>query len=119
MANILIIDDSKTSRKILRNLLEADGHVIIGEAKDGKEGVLKFKELKPDITTLDITMPVLDGLEALKQMIEIDNKAKIVMVTAAGQKNKMVEALKHGATEYITKPYEPEQVTSMIEKSLK
>lgn len=118
MAKILIIDDSKTSRKVLRNLLEADGHIIVGEAENGKDGVTKFKELHPDITTLDITMPVLDGLEALKQIINEDQKAKVVMVTAAGQKNKMVDALKHGATEYITKPFEPEQVTSIISKLL-
>ncbi|ROR27187.1 two-component system chemotaxis response regulator CheY [Mobilisporobacter senegalensis] len=116
MANILIIDDSKTSRKILRNLLEAEGHVIVGEAVNGEDGIAKFKELRPDITTLDITMPVLDGLEALKLIMNEDEKAKVVMVTAAGQKNKMVDALKHGATEYISKPFEPEQIISIISK---
>lgn len=118
MANILIIDDSKTSRKVLKNMLEADGHIIIGEARDGEEGVLKFNELHPDITTLDITMPVLDGIEALKRIMKVDKKAKVVMVTAAGQKSKMVDALKHGAAEYIAKPFEPEQVSSIIAKLL-
>lgn len=116
MANILIIDDSKTSRKVLRNLLEADGHVIVGEAVNGEDGVAKYKEFHPDITTLDITMPVLDGIEALKLIMNEDEKAKVVMVTAAGQKNKMVDALKHGATEYISKPFEPDQITSIISK---
>lgn len=68
MATILIVDDSKTSRKVLKNLLEADGHTIIGEAKDGEEGIALFKELHPDITTMDITMPVLDGLEAINNI---------------------------------------------------
>jgi len=116
MANILIVDDSKTSRKVLRNLLEADGHTIIGEAVNGEDGVAKFKELHPDITTLDITMPILDGLEALKLIMENDKNAKVVMVTAAGQKNKMVDALKYGAFEFISKPFEPVQITDIIAK---
>lgn len=116
MANILIIDDSKTSRKILRNLLETKGHVIVGEAVNGEDGVEQFKVLRPDLTTLDITMPVLDGIEALKLIMNEDENAKVVMVTAAGQKNKMVDALKHGAAEYISKPFEPDQITSIISK---
>lgn len=116
MANILIIDDSKTSRKVLRNLLEANGHTIIGEAENGEIGVVMFKDLSPDIVTMDITMPVLDGIEALKLIINEDKNAKVVMVTAAGQKNKMVDALKFGASEFIAKPFEPDQITDIIAK---
>jgi two-component system chemotaxis response regulator CheY len=118
MATILIVDDSKTSRKVLKNLLETEGHTIIGEAKDGEEGITLYKELHPDITTMDITMPVLDGLEALKQIIEFDANAKVIMVTAAGQKNKMLESLKLGASEFLAKPFEPEQITTVIHKIL-
>ena len=118
MANILIIDDSKTSRKVLRNLLETNGHTIIGEAENGEIGVVMFKDLNPDIVTMDITMPVLDGIEALKLIINEDKNAKVVMVTAAGQKNKMVDALKFGASEFIAKPFEPEQITDIIGKVL-
>ena len=74
MANILIVDDSRTSRKMLRNLLEENGHVVVGEAKDGQEGVDLAKELNPDVITLDITMPVLDGigaLELIKRIIQM------------------------------------------------
>lgn len=116
MANILIIDDSRTSRKVLKTLLETEGHVIVGEAVNGEDGVEKFKELRPDLVTLDITMPVLDGIEALKLIMEEDKDAKIVMVTAAGQKNKMVDAIKYGATEFISKPFEPDQITSIVSK---
>ena len=116
MANILIVDDSRTSRRILRNLLEDDGHVIIGEAENGQTGVEKCKELNPDLVTLDITMPIMDGLAALQEIIGYDSKAKAVMVTAAGQKSKMVEAIKYGASDFLSKPFEPEQITQLIKK---
>lgn len=115
MANILIIDDSRTSRRILTNILKEHGDTVIGEAVNGADGVAKFKELKPDIVTLDITMPVMDGLEALKTIRELDDNAKIIMITAAGQQEKMVEAVKHGASEFITKPFEAAEVIKAIE----
>lgn len=118
MASILLVDDSKTSRKILKNILEDNGHKVIGEAVNGEDGITKYKELMPEITTMDITMPVLDGLEALRQIIEFDNTAKIIMVTAAGQKTKMVDAVKFGALEFITKPFENDQIITMVNKVL-
>lgn len=116
MSKILIVDDSRTSRKILRGILEDAGHEIVGEAVDGSDGVVKFKQLKPDIVTLDITMPVMDGLSALKSIKEIDSEAKVVMVTAAGQQNKMVEAIKLGASEFVTKPFEGDDIVKLINK---
>ena len=118
MAHILLVDDSRTSRKILRSILEENGHTIIGEATNGKDGVDKYKALKPDLVTMDITMPVLDGLEALRQIIEFDEAAKIIMVTAAGQKSKMVDALKFGASEFLAKPFEHNQIVEIINKVL-
>lgn len=82
MAKILIVDDSRTSRKILHSILEEAGYEIVGEAVDGQDAVEKFKELKPDIVTLDITMPVMDGIEALKLIKEDSPAAKVIMVTA-------------------------------------
>lgn len=116
MAKILIVDDSKTSRKILKGILLDEGHEVIGEAVNGKEGVEKYQELHPDITTMDITMPVMDGLEALRQIKEYDSNAKVIMVTAAGQKTKMVDAIKYGAAEFLAKPFVAEQIIDILKK---
>ena len=107
MANILIIDDSKTSRKVLKNLLQTDGHQIVAEAVNGEDGIKKFIEFKPDVVTMDITMPVMDGIEALKKIREIDSQA-----------NKMYEAVKYGASEFLAKPFEPEQISEIINRIL-
>ena len=116
MAKILIVDDSRTSRKMLRNILESNGHEIIDEAVNGQEGVQKFQALKPDFVTLDITMPVVDGVEALKMIKALDPESKVVMVTAAGQKNKMIECIKAGANEFLTKPFEQQEIVDVINK---
>lgn len=118
MASILIVDDSRTSRKILKEILTQAGHTIVGESLNGEEGYLKYKELKPDLVTLDITMPKLDGIEALQLIRKYDENSKVVMITAAGQKEKMLQAIKYGAAEFITKPYEPGDVKEVIEKVL-
>lgn len=116
MATVLIVDDSRTSRKILRALLERSGYVITGEAVNGEDGYLKYKELKPDIVTMDITMPVMDGIESLSLIKHVDENAKVIMITAAGQKEKMVDALKRGADEFITKPFDEAEVLATLKK---
>ena len=116
MANILIVDDSRTSRKILKGILEGEGYEVVGEATNGQEGYDRYVELKPDVVTMDITMPVLDGIEALKKIKSEYPGAKVVMVTAAGQKTKMVEAVQNGASEFVSKPFEPEQLKKIIDK---
>ena len=118
MAKILIVDDSKTSRRFLRNMLEEAGHQIVGEAVNGQEGIDKYKQLKPDLVTMDITMPVLDGIEAVGEIMEYDADAKVIMVTAAGQKTNMVEALKRGAADFIQKPFESEVILKVVGKVL-
>lgn len=114
MAKVLIVDDSRTSRRILRNILQENGHEVVAEAENGQLGYEKYIELNPDIVTLDITMPVLDGLGSLDKIMAYDENAHVIMVTAAGQKNKMVDAIKLGATEFIQKPFEPEQILSVV-----
>ncbi len=115
MAQILIVDDSRTSRKILRNILEENGHEVVGEATNGQEGFEKYLEIHPDLVTLDITMPILDGIGALDKIMTSDPNAKVIMVTAAGQKSKMVDAIKTGASEFIQKPFEPDQILTVID----
>ncbi|MBE5880543.1 MAG: response regulator [Lachnospiraceae bacterium] len=119
MSKVLIVDDSRTSRKILKGILEGAGHEVVGEAVDGQDGVEKYKELSPEVVTLDITMPVLDGLGSLAEIKKADPNARVIMVTAAGQQTKMVEAIKLGAAEFITKPFEPDLILAMIEKVMK
>ena len=116
MATVLIVDDSRTSRKILRGVLERGGFEIVGEATNGEEGYLKYKELNPDIVTMDITMPTMDGIESLSLIKHANENAKVIMITAAGQKEKMVDALKRGAEEFITKPFDEAEVLATIKK---
>lgn len=118
MATVLVVDDSRTSRRKLKEVLEKMGHTIVGEAVNGEDGFIKYKDLNPDLVTLDITMPKLDGIEALQLIRKHNKDAKAVMITAAGQREKMVQAVKYGASEFITKPYEAEEVTKIIERVL-
>ena len=116
MAIIIVVDDSRTSRKILKGLLEENGHEVIAEAVNGDDGYLKYKELQPDIVTMDITMPVTDGIQALQLIKHENEKARVIMITAAGQKEKMIQAVKYGADEFITKPFDKEEVVKAINK---
>ncbi len=118
MAKILLVDDSRTSRRILKEILTQAGHEVVAEAENGEEGYLKFKETKPDLVTLDITMPKMDGIECLQLLRKADENVKVIMITAAGQKEKMMQAIKYGAAEFITKPYEAEDVTALIKRVL-
>ena len=115
MKDVLIVDDSRTSRKILKDILERAGYNIVGEAINGKEGFTQDAKLKPDIVTMDITMPEMDGIEALKNIKKDFPDAKVVMITAAGQKDKMMEAVKLGATEFVSKPFVEETILEALE----
>lgn len=116
---VVIVDDSGWSRTILRNLLEKNGFAIIGEAGDGQQAIEVYKELQPDIITLDITMPVLDGIEALRGIMEYDPNAKAAMITSAGQRSKVLESLKLGAEKFITKPFDPTLVLTELKSLVK
>ena len=96
-------------------ILEKNGYEIVAEAANGEEGFEKYCDLHPDFVTLDITMPVMDGIQTLVKIKEYDPGAKVIMVTAAGQKGKMVDAIKLGAAEFVTKPFETDQIISIIE----
>lgn len=116
---VAVVDDSKMSRKILRNILEEAGYAVIAEATDGEEGIAVYMQYKPDILTLDITMPNMDGIEALREIMSVDKKARVIMISAAGQQQKIIEALKIGAEKFITKPFEPNDVIANIDGILK
>ena len=103
--SVMIVDDSALIRKMLRQLLEKNDYVVVAEAVNGEEAVEVYDRIKPDIVTMDVTMPVMDGVESLKGIIAKDPEAKVIMVTAAGQKERVMEALKIGAKAFVTKPF--------------
>lgn len=115
---ILITDDALFMRVTLKNILTQHGYEVVGEAKDGVEAVDLYNKLQPDLVTMDITMPEMDGIEALKKIRANDDGAIIVMCTAMGQKNMVVEAIKAGAKDFIVKPFQPERVIEAVEKVL-
>jgi two-component system chemotaxis response regulator CheY len=113
-SSVLIVDDSRTSRRILKDILDRAGYKVVGEAINGKEGVAYYVKFQPDIVTMDITMPEMDGIEALRQIKRENPEAKVIMITAAGQKDKMMEAVKLGAAEFISKPFVEETVLEAL-----
>lgn len=115
---ILIVDDASFMRKMMGDILTKNGFVVVGEAGDGMEAVEKYEELKPDLVTMDITMPEMTGIEALKEILEEDPDAKIVMCSAMGQQAMVQEALDAGALEFIVKPFKPDRVLEAISKTL-
>lgn len=119
VSKILIVDDSTLSRKKLRTILEGANYEIVGEAENGAEALKKYEELSPDLVTMDITMPNTDGLSALKEIIKLDPSANVVMVTALGKGDTILEALKSGAKNFITKPFSPNQIIVSVEEALK
>ena len=113
-SSVLVVDDSRTSRRILKDILDRAGYKVAGEAINGKEGVAYYVKFQPDIVTMDITMPEMDGIEALRQIKRENPDAKVIMITAAGQKDKMMEAVKLGAAEFISKPFIEETVLEAL-----
>jgi two-component system chemotaxis response regulator CheY len=110
MARILIVDDSIVSRTNLKTILLDADHQVVGEGVDGQDGLEKFMALRPDIVTMDITMPKLNGIDCLKAILSHEPEAKVVMISALGQGAKILEAINCGACHYITKPFEPDKV---------
>ncbi len=116
MTKILIVDDSLFMRQMLKNILPKDKFEIVGEASTGKEAIKKFKELNPDIITMDITMPDMDGIDAVKEIKAFDPAAKIIMCSAMGQQTMVMDAIKAGARDFIVKPFQPDRVLEAIKK---
>ena len=118
MARVLVVDDAAFMRKMVSDALTGGGHEIVGEAANGAEAVQRFQELRPDVMTLDITMPEKDGLTALREIIAVDPGAKVVMCSALGQESKVLESIKLGAKDFVVKPFQADRVLSAIDKAL-
>jgi two-component system chemotaxis response regulator CheY len=114
MARIMIVDDTMMMRATLRRFLEKAGHEIVGEAINGEQAIINYSQFQPDMVTMDITMPGLGGIEAIKQIIEVHPAANIIVVSALGQKHIVFEALQAGAKNYILKPIIEDKLLSVI-----
>jgi len=117
----LVVDDAVFMRKMIGDILKKEGYEVVGEAENGKEAVDKYVELKPDLVTMDIVMPKvgdIDGIGAVKQIMEKDSKAKILMVSAMGQHALVVEAIQAGAKDFVTKPFQPSRVIEAAKRVL-
>ena len=115
---ILIADDAAFMRMMLKDILTKGGYEIAGEAADGNEALAKYKELKPDLFTMDITMPNCDGIQSLKQIKAADSNANVVMCSAMGQQAMVIEAIQSGAKDFIVKPFQADRVLEAIKKIL-
>ena len=118
MARVLVVDDAAFMRKMVGDALAKGGHEVVGEAGNGVEALSQYQALKPDLVTLDITMPEKDGLAALKEILSLDPAARIVMCSALGQESKVLEAIKLGAKDFVVKPFKPDRVIEAVGKAL-
>ena len=118
MARVLVVDDAAFMRKMVKDALTKGGHEVVGEAGNGVEAIERYRELKPDLMTLDITMPEKDGLTALKDIMELDPNAKVVMCSALGQESKVLESIKLGAKDFVVKPFQADRVIDAVGKAL-
>lgn len=116
---VLIIDDLPFMRIIIRDILEKNGFIVVGEACHGLEGVKMYKENRPDIVLMDISMPVMNGIDALREIINVNSKANVIMCSAIGQQNMIIKSIQIGAKDFIVKPFGPERILSAVKKTLK
>lgn len=114
--SILICDDAAFMRMMIKDILTKNGYIIAGEAENGIKAVEKYKEVKPDLVLMDITMPELDGIGALKQIKELDPNASVIMCSAMGQQAMVVEAIQSGAKDFIVKPFQADRVLEAVKR---
>ncbi|WP_227935821.1 response regulator [Alkalihalobacillus deserti] len=116
---VLIVDDAAFMRMMIKDILSKNGYDVVGEANDGTQAIKKYKELNPDLVTMDITMPEMDGITALKEIKTIDPSAKIIMCSAMGQQAMVIDAIQAGAKDFIVKPFQADRVLEAIEKAIR
>ncbi|MDK2990814.1 MAG: two-component system, chemotaxis family, chemotaxis protein CheY [Clostridiales bacterium] len=112
----LVVDDSAFMRKVVKDMLAENGYDKIFEAGNGLQAVEKAAQVKPDIVTMDITMPDMDGIQAVKELLKVSPKSKVIMCSALGQKNMVLEAIRSGAKEYVVKPFEKSRLMEAIQR---
>ncbi|MDD2421133.1 MAG: response regulator [Heliobacteriaceae bacterium] len=117
-ARVLIVDDAAFMRMMIKDILTKNGFEVVAEAENGSVAVEKWQEYHPDLTTMDITMPELDGINAVRAIREIDPKARIVMCSAMGQQAMVIDAIQAGAKDFIVKPFQPDRVLEAVRKAL-
>ncbi|MFI3176463.1 MAG: response regulator [Eubacteriales bacterium] len=113
---VLIVDDAAFMRMMIKDILSKNGYDVVGEAENGVKAVEKFAELKPDLVLMDITMPEMDGIAALKSIKAADGNALVIMCSAMGQQGMVIEAIQAGAKDFIVKPFQPERVLEAVKK---
>jgi len=118
LKKVLIVDDTKFMRNILKGILKKKELDIVGEAVNGRDAVEKFKELRPDLVTMDIIMPEMNGIEAVKAILEIDPAARVLMCSAMGQQAMVIEAIQAGARDFVIKPFQPARVLEAVDRAL-
>ncbi|MBD7916342.1 response regulator [Clostridium sp. Sa3CUN1] len=116
MTRVLIVDDAAFMRMMIKDILQKNGFEVVGEASNGIEAVNLYKKEKPDVVTMDITMPDMDGIEAVKEIKAFDQDAKIIMCSAMGQQSMVMDAIKSGAKDFIVKPFQSDRVLEAIRK---
>ena len=114
--NILICDDAAFMRMMIKDILSKNGYNVVGEAENGAIAVEKYKELHPDLVLMDITMPEMDGIQALKNIKAADGAANVIMCSAMGQQAMVIEAIQSGAKDFIVKPFQPDRVLEAVKK---
>lgn len=117
MARILIVDDAMFMRSMIKGILSKEGYELF-EASNGKEMLTKYEEVKPDLVTLDITMPEMDGITAVKELMKKHPDAKVIMCSAMGQQAMVIEAIQNGARDFLVKPFEADRVLMSVKKHL-
>lgn len=116
MASILIVDDAAFMRMMIKDILSKNGYSVIAEAENGIKAIEKYREVNPDLVIMDITMPEMDGIQAVKQIKAINDSAKIIMCSAMGQQAMVIESIQAGARDFIVKPFQAERVIEAVKK---
>ncbi len=116
MASVLVVDDAMFMRMTIKKMLEANGHSVAGEAGNGVEAVKKYMEIKPDVVLLDITMPEMNGVDALKRIKEVDAKARVIICSAMGQQAMVAQAIQNGAKDFVVKPFEEGRLVAAVNR---